>query len=166
MNQEMILNYFVLSFLLFILIVAFGTALFFVFRNKKKWIKLNSKSAQDKIKTNPDDTPEQRQRENFASSLFTASASILAQEPKPEIHPSLNRSIPEKYKISAKMAMLGMKPDAIATVLDISQEEASQLVHLRNISTQRTGGWGEDEVYPNIYLHSDKGKELSATNRQ
>ncbi len=139
MNQD-ILNYLIPDLLFFALfVVASGSLTLLIIRNKKARARLKIKATCEKAMDALDDIPAPRQREDFSSSLSTASLTTRFQETKLKNQAGVNREIPEKYKISAKMAARGMSAEEISSVLDISSAEASQLVQLHNIRIQDTG---------------------------
>lgn len=136
MSQD-ILNLFLPALGLFILLVVSGNVLLLIPKRKKAREKVKIKNLQDKIQAVLDDIPAPGQTENFAYSLSSASLNTRLQKPKLKLQSGIIRDIPEKYKISAKMASRGMAPDEIASILDISSAEASQLVHLCQVTGAR-----------------------------
>ncbi len=133
MNHDL-LNYLIPALGLLVFIVVSGTILLLIPKKKKSWEKLKIKTIQEKIQTALDDLPIPQQTKTFASSLSSASCNIYLQKPKLKFQSKSNRDVPEKYKFFTKMAARGMDPDDIASVLDISSAESSQLIHLSQLT--------------------------------
>lgn len=78
-----------------------------------------------------------RQQESFSASLKVASLTTSLQQPRLDTMAKIDKQPPEKYRILARLASQGMSATEIASILDISQVEAGQLLRLCSMS--RTG---------------------------
>ena len=73
-------------------------------------------------------------REQFSTSLKTASLTTGLQRPRLENLAKIDKQPPEKYRILGKLAMQGLGAEEIASILDISTMEAMQLLSLSQVA--------------------------------
>ncbi|MCL2789964.1 MAG: hypothetical protein FWD79_04900 [Desulfobulbus sp.] len=69
-------------------------------------------------------------REPFSTSLKEATLTTNLQRPRLDAMAKVDRQIPEKYRIFAKIAEQGMDSAQAATILGISRAEAAQLLNI------------------------------------
>lgn len=79
-------------------------------------------------------TEEKQKRQMFADSLSSAEVTTKLQEPRMQIKNQDIPKTPEKYRYLATMARNGMSKKDISDILDISGEEAEQLIKLARIA--------------------------------
>ena len=72
--------------------------------------------------------------DTFNSALKTARLTTELQLPRLQNLAKISKHPPEKYKILNRLASQGLGADEIASVLEISTIEASQLLSLRNMA--------------------------------
>lgn len=72
---------------------------------------------------------------SFEHSLKHASLTTELQVPTMLNQQNIVKQAPEKYKILPKLARQGMNTEEIASILEISITEASQLVHLQKLAS-------------------------------
>jgi hypothetical protein len=89
---------------------------------------------QRKIDTALRDEGFETTREAFSATLKTASLTTDLQRPRMENMAKFDKQPPEKYRILGRLASQGMGAEEIATILGISQVEASQLLSLSNMA--------------------------------
>ena len=121
-------------FLLFSLLSSLIVILYIkVVHTKKEVFTLKNKlvSAQYEI---DELTQEKEEKQKFTDSLTSAKVTTKLQEPRLQIKNQGIPDTPEKYRYLATMARSGMSIQEISKILDISCEEADQLVTLARIA--------------------------------
>ncbi|WP_028579348.1 hypothetical protein [Desulfogranum japonicum] len=73
---------------------------------------------------------------SFERSLEKASMTTELQVPRIRKQCHAHTQAPEKYTILAKLISQGMEPEEIASLLDISMAEVTQLITLKNMASE------------------------------